>query len=253
MCIFYTLPYHSAVCRVGAPPSPGSSAISRSGLGIFFVPLIMHVCTVCTIMYNIHIMGRRVAMRTLPVVCIVYHIVLPADSCRDPTVVVLHTRRALGSNGCGGGVCLLAFSFFFSKESEDISFHHDQGRRTHTSFRIHLCYSPRLNNYNPSIYISESTMISNSSTTPALHGAQITLDSIMSETHTSNRRTKILCTMGPACWSKENIGILMDAGMNVARFNFSHGDHEGHGAVLDRLREVASEKSRNIAGEWTVS
>ena len=41
----------------------------------------------------------------------------------------------------------------------------------------------------------------------------------------------------------------MDAGMNVARFNFSHGDHKGHGAVLDRLREVASEKSRNIAGK----
>ena len=35
----------------------------------------------------------------------------------------------------------------------------------------------------------------------------------------------------------------MDAGtgMNVARFNFSHGDHEGHGEVLDRLREVAKE------------
>jgi pyruvate kinase len=39
----------------------------------------------------------------------------------------------------------------------------------------------------------------------------------------------------------------MDAGMNVARFNFSHGDHESHGAVLDRLRKVAMIKSRNIA------
>lgn len=92
-------------------------------------------------------------------------------------------------------------------------------------------------------------MISNSSVIPTLHGAQITLDRIKAETHTSNRRTKIVCTMGPACWSKENIATLMDAGMNVARFNFSHGDHEGHGAVLDRLRQVASEKSRNIAGE----
>ena len=93
-------------------------------------------------------------------------------------------------------------------------------------------------------------MISNSSVIPRLHGAQIDLDRIKAPTHTSNRRTKIVCTMGPASWSKENIGILMDAGMNVARFNFSHGDHEGHGAVLDRLREVASEKSRNIAGEY---
>ena len=54
--------------------------------------------------------------------------------------------------------------------------------------------------------------------------------------------------MGPACWSEESLGTLMDAGMNVARFNFSHGDHEGHGAVLDRLRKVAAIKSRNIAG-----
>jgi hypothetical protein len=40
----------------------------------------------------------------------------------------------------------------------------------------------------------------------------------------------------------------MDSGMNVARFNFSHGDHKSHGEVLDRLRKVAAEKSRNIAG-----
>lgn len=53
--------------------------------------------------------------------------------------------------------------------------------------------------------------------------------------------------MGPACWSEEGLGKLMDAGMNTARLNFSHGDHEGHGAVLDRLRKVAAEKSRNIA------
>lgn len=40
---------------------------------------------------------------------------------------------------------------------------------------------------------------------------------------------------------------LQTAGMNVARFNFSHGSHEGHGEVLDRLRKVAAAKSRNIA------
>ena len=71
----------------------------------------------------------------------------------------------------------------------------------------------------------------------------------------SSHPLTILCSfvsfivVDTACWNKENIGILMDAGMNVARFNFSHGDHKGHGAVLDRLREVASEKSRNIAGK----
>ena len=52
------------------------------------------------------------------------------------------------------------------------------------------------------------------------------------------RKTKIVCTLGPACWSVENLGKLIDAGMNVARLNFSHGDHETHSATLDRLREA---------------
>lgn len=52
------------------------------------------------------------------------------------------------------------------------------------------------------------------------------------------RKTKIICTLGPACWSEEGLAELLDAGMNVARFNFSHGDHAGHGEVLARLRKV---------------
>ena len=54
----------------------------------------------------------------------------------------------------------------------------------------------------------------------------------------SPRKTKIVCTLGPACWSEEGLADLIDAGMNVARFNFSHGDHAGHKEVLDRLRKV---------------
>ncbi|KAJ1479372.1 pyruvate kinase [Baffinella frigidus] len=61
------------------------------------------------------------------------------------------------------------------------------------------------------------------------------------------RKTKIVCTMGPACWSEETIGKLMDAGMNIARFNFSHGDHKGHGEVLERFRKVAAEKKSDTA------
>ena len=37
---------------------------------------------------------------------------------------------------------------------------------------------------------------------------------------------------GPACWSEEGLAQLMDAGMNICRFNFSHGDHAGHQEVL---------------------
>jgi len=56
------------------------------------------------------------------------------------------------------------------------------------------------------------------------------------------RRTKIICTMGPACWNEEKLGLLLDAGMDIARFNFSHGDHAGQLEVLERLRKVWGQK-----------
>ena len=52
------------------------------------------------------------------------------------------------------------------------------------------------------------------------------------------RKTKIVCTMGPACWSTERLVEMIDKGMNVARLNFSHGDHTSHGATIDRLNEA---------------
>jgi pyruvate kinase len=52
------------------------------------------------------------------------------------------------------------------------------------------------------------------------------------------RKCKIICTMGPSCWSVENLCKLIDGGMNVARLNFSHGDHAAHGACVDRIREA---------------
>ncbi|KAK4762901.1 hypothetical protein SAY86_008669 [Trapa natans] len=49
-------------------------------------------------------------------------------------------------------------------------------------------------------------------------------------------KTKIVCTLGPASRSVEMIGKLLRAGMNVARFNFSHGSHDYHQETLDNLR-----------------
>eukprot|EP00798_Chlamydomonas_sp_ICE-L_P024510 gene24510-10112_t len=62
-----------------------------------------------------------------------------------------------------------------------------------------------------------------------------------------DRKTKIICTMGPACWSEEGISKLIDAGLNVARFNFSHGDHKGHFEVLERFRKISAAKGKHTA------
>ena len=90
-------------------------------------------------------------------------------------------------------------------------------------------------------------MISNTAAVPTLRGGSISLDTVTKPCLVKERKTKIICTLGPACWSEEGLSKLIDAGMNAARFNFSHGDHEGHATVLERLRNVAKRKHRNIA------
>ena len=55
------------------------------------------------------------------------------------------------------------------------------------------------------------------------------------------RRTKIVCTMGPNTNSRENMKALVELGMDVARFNFSHGDHEEQKSRMSLL-----EKGRGV-------
>ena len=55
----------------------------------------------------------------------------------------------------------------------------------------------------------------------------------------AGRRTKIVCTLGPASESPETIEALIDAGMNVARINMSHGNHESHARMMGAVRSVA--------------
>lgn len=61
------------------------------------------------------------------------------------------------------------------------------------------------------------------------------------------RKTKIVCTIGPASEDKEVIKELIKAGMNVARLNFSHGTHEEHGARIAAIREAARELNTSVA------
>ena len=61
------------------------------------------------------------------------------------------------------------------------------------------------------------------------------------------RRAKIVCTMGPAVESPEKVKELIDAGMNMARLNLSHGSYEEHQARLDSVRNAAKAAGRPVA------
>ena len=61
------------------------------------------------------------------------------------------------------------------------------------------------------------------------------------------RKTKIVCTIGPASESEEQLRALMLAGMNVARLNFSHGTHEEHKVRIDRIKKVREELGLPVA------
>ena len=60
------------------------------------------------------------------------------------------------------------------------------------------------------------------------------------------RKTKIICTIGPACENEETLEAMCDAGMNVARLNFSHGTHEEHQKKIDLIRRVREKKNLPI-------
>ncbi|QNP92887.1 MULTISPECIES: pyruvate kinase [Corynebacterium] len=60
------------------------------------------------------------------------------------------------------------------------------------------------------------------------------------------RRTKIVCTLGPAVASKDKIRGLVDAGMNVARLNFSHGEHADHEQNYTWVRQASEETGKAV-------
>lgn len=61
------------------------------------------------------------------------------------------------------------------------------------------------------------------------------------------RCTKIVCTIGPATSSPERLRALIEAGMDVARLNFSHGTHESHGQVIEHIRRISAQMAKPVA------
>ena len=60
-------------------------------------------------------------------------------------------------------------------------------------------------------------------------------------------KTKILCTIGPASESQEVMEKMLEAGMNVARLNFSHGEFESHKKFIDNLRAASQATGKRLA------
>lgn len=61
------------------------------------------------------------------------------------------------------------------------------------------------------------------------------------------RKTKIICTIGPASESEETLVSMIRAGMNTARLNFSHGSHEEHRARIERIKKIRNDLDMPIA------
>ncbi|HEY1330894.1 MAG TPA: pyruvate kinase [Actinomycetota bacterium] len=61
------------------------------------------------------------------------------------------------------------------------------------------------------------------------------------------RKAKLICTLGPATATPRAVRALVDAGMDVARINFSHGTHDEHASALERVRAASGEAGRTVA------
>ena len=62
----------------------------------------------------------------------------------------------------------------------------------------------------------------------------------------SQRKTKIVCTIGPSCNTRDMIWKLAEAGMDVARLNMSHGDHESHQKIVDLVKEYNAQSKDHV-------
>jgi len=61
-----------------------------------------------------------------------------------------------------------------------------------------------------------------------------------------SNKTKIVCTIGPASESQEMMEQMLEAGMNIARLNFSHGDFPGHAVIIERLRSASKKTGKHL-------
>ena len=82
--------------------------------------------------------------------------------------------------------------------------------------------------------------------TISVRSTVIDLD-MLTQDHAPVRKTKICVTIGPSCSSEATLRRLVDEGMDLARFKFTHGKRQQHSDVLSTLRSICKEKGRSVA------
>lgn len=84
--------------------------------------------------------------------------------------------------------------------------------------------------------------------TQSLRNSGVTIQSVLEPATATRSKSKVVATIGPACWSVETLVKLIDAGVDTCRLNFSHGDHETHANTLANIRAAAAQRpGRHIA------
>ena len=72
------------------------------------------------------------------------------------------------------------------------------------------------------------------------------VNEFMKDIDIKTRKTKIVCTMGPACLTVDTVVNMLDLGMNIARLNFSHGDHSTHAEAVKIIREASKRRPEKL-------
>jgi pyruvate kinase len=102
--------------------------------------------------------------------------------------------------------------------------------------------SKKIADLNAKIAALEKTLVSRPAEKELNIPTFFPLANVKADIEVEKRHSKIICTLGPACNKKEQLVSMIDAGLNVARLNFSHGDHESHGKQVETLKEALKER-----------
>ncbi|KAK4760326.1 hypothetical protein SAY87_005219 [Trapa incisa] len=164
--------------------------------------------------------------QSIPLVSRSPHLNFPSLSPALKRCLYGNPRRVPTSSSCPSGA---VFSIRASTSDSDSSAHH-------------VIVSD-----NGTGYARATLTVSDAASTASIEVDAVTEVELKENGFRSTRRTKLVCTIGPATCGSEQLEALAVGGMNVARINMCHGTHEWHKRVIDRVRKLNEEKGYAVA------